>query len=194
MRQTYQHAKRLQIQQKSLLTGRLKMLADRQGNASTELACGLTEEVVRNFGEVRLRVFGTSMVPAILPGDMVSIQQANLNEISKGEIVLFVRAGRLFVHRVTSPAGAVAVVGSAEPCLITRGDRLRQDDGPVTSGELLGRVVSVERNNRRIEFKSNRSNRLMMRLLQSSDGITSLYLRLASCWRTIFLGRAKCQV
>jgi signal peptidase I len=170
------------------------MLADSQGNASMELACGLTEEVIRNFGEVRLRVFGTSMVPSILPGDLVLIQRANLNEISQGEIVLFLRAGRLFVHRVINPAGAATADGFAEPCLITRGDRLRQDDGPVSSSELLGRVVSVERDNRKIDFKSNGSNRLMVRLLQSSDRVTSIYLRLASYWRTIFLGRAKCQV
>ena len=76
------------------------MRADIQGNASIELACGLAEEVVRAFGEVRLRVFGTSMVPSILPGDLVLIQRANLHEISAGEVVLFLQNGRLFVHRV----------------------------------------------------------------------------------------------
>jgi signal peptidase I len=157
-----------------------------------ELACGLTEEVVRNFGEVRLRVFGTSMVPSILPGDLVLIQKANLNEISQGEIVLFLRDGRLFVHRVTSPAGTSD--GSADQFLITRGDRQWQDDGPVSSSELLGRVVSLERDNRSIDLKPACSNRMIARLLQSSDRVTSLYLRLASYWRAISPGRANCQV
>ena len=65
-----------------------------------ELACGLAQEVVHNFGEVRLRVFGTSMVPAVLPGDQILIQRATLEEILPGEIAVFLRAGRLFVHRV----------------------------------------------------------------------------------------------
>jgi signal peptidase I len=170
------------------------MLADSQGNASMELACGLTEEVIRNFGEVRLRVFGTSMVPSILPGDLVLIQKASLNEISQGEIVLFLRDGRLFVHRVISPAGAATSDGSADQFLVTRGDRQRQDDGPVSSSELLGRVVSLERDNRSIDLKPDCSNRMIVRLLQSSDRVTSLYLRLASYWRTISPGRANCQV
>ena len=162
-------------------------------NVAATLACGLTGDIVRAFGEVRLRVFGTSMVPSILPGDLVSIQQANLIEISQGEIVLFLRSGRLFVHRVVRKECS-AVEEFAEACLITRGDRQQQDDAPVSSSELLGRVVSVERGNRKIELGRKASNGWMARLLQSSDGVTSLYLRLASYWRTFFLGRAKCQV
>ena len=81
-----------------------------------------------------------------------------------------------------------------EPCLITRGDRLRHDDPPVSSPELLGRVVSIERDNRKVELSANGPNHLIARLLQSSDRVTYLYLRLAACWRTLFLRRAKCQV
>src|SRR5580700_2818508 len=80
------------------------MRADSQGNASIEMACGLAEEVVRTFGQVRLRVFGTSMVPSILPGDLISIQRATVSEISIGEIVLYSREERLFAHRVVGAA------------------------------------------------------------------------------------------
>lgn len=170
------------------------MLADRQGNASIELACGLAEEVVRNFGELRLRVFGTSMVPSILPGDLVFIHRANLNEISPGEIVLFLQNGRLFVHRVVNRKVAGTPGGGEEPCLITRGDRLRHDDPPVSSSELLGRVISIERDNRKVELLANGSNGPIVRLLRSSDQATSIYLRLAVRWRALFLRGAKCQV
>src|ERR1700676_5350556 len=113
------------------------MRADVQGNASMELACGLAEEVVRTFGEVRLRVFGTSMVPSILPGDLISVQRAGVSEISSGEIVLYLREGRLFAHRM------VALDANSEHArLITRGDRLLHNDPPVSSAELLGRVIS----------------------------------------------------
>jgi len=169
------------------------MLTDDQGNVSTELACGLAEEVVRTFGEVRLRVFGTSMVPSILPGDLVSIHRASLNEIFPGEVVLFLRKGRLFVHRVVDRKVAATADSPGESCLITRGDRLRRDDPPVSSSELLGRVVSIERDNRKVELPAMGSNQPIARLLQSSDRVTSLYLRLAACWRTIFLRGAKCR-
>ena len=169
------------------------MRADIQGNASIEMACGLAEEVVRTFGEVRLRVFGTSMVPSILPGDLVSIQRASLHEISPGEVVLFLQKGRLFIHRVVDRKVVATADRPEEPCLITRGDRLRHDDPPVSSPELLGRVVSIERDNRKVALLPHEPSRLIVRLLQSSDRVTYLYLRLAACWRNLFLRRAKCQ-
>jgi signal peptidase I len=170
------------------------MLTDDQGNASIELACGLAQEVVRAFGEVRLRVFGTSMAPSILPGDLVSIHRAALNEISPGEVVLFLRKGRLFVHRVVGRKVLATADGSGESCLITRGDRLRQIDPPVSSAEFLGRVVSIERDNRRVDLPAVGSHHLITTLLQASDRLTYLYLRLAGFGRTAFLRRAKCQV
>lgn len=168
------------------------MRADDQGNASLELACGLAEEIVREFGEVRLRVFGTSMVPSILPGDLVLIQRANLREILPGEVVLFLQTGRLFVHRVADRKVLATADGSEEAHLITRGDRLRHDDPPVSSRELLGRLVSIERHHRKVQLMAHEPNRLMVRLLQSSDHATYLYLRLAAGWRGLFLRRAKC--
>ncbi len=171
------------------------MRADLQGNASIELACGLAEEVVRTFGEVRLRVFGTSMVPSIFPGDLVTIHRASLHEISKGEVVLFLRQGRLFVHRAVDrkPARAGAT-GHEEPLLITRGDRMPHNDPAVSSSELLGRVVCIERHSRKVELPARVPNHFLARLLQSSDRVTYVYLRLASCWRALFLRRTKCPV
>jgi signal peptidase I len=169
------------------------MLTDLQAKDSTKLACGLAEEVVRTFGEVRLRVFGTSMVPSILPGDLISIQRASLQDICTGEVVLFLQRGRFFVHRVV---GRKAVASSDRPgnsCLITRGDRLRHDDPPVSSPELLGRVVAIERDNRKVELLAHGSNRPIVRLLRASDCVTYLYLRLATCWRILFLRREKCR-
>lgn len=167
-----------------------------QRHASIELACGLAEEVVRTFGKVRLCAFGTSMVPSILPGDLLAIQKAGLQEIAVGEVVLFSQNGRLFIHRVVDRQVSSTGDSLEEPCLITRGDRLGHNDPPVSSGELLGRVVSVERGNRQVELLAQpvRSNRLIVRLLRTSDRATYFYLRIAAYWRAIFLREAKCRV
>lgn len=171
------------------------MLADVQKSASTEVGCGLAEEIVRTFGEVRLCVVGTSMVPSILPGDLVSIRKASSREIFFGDVVVFQQCGRLLVHRVVSWKVATTPSGTAgEPVLITRGDRLRHDDPPVPSSALLGRVVSLERNNRKIDLPVPESLGLLARLFRASDRATYLYLRLVDCWRTLFLRRTKCQV
>ena len=169
------------------------MLTVDPGNASVELACGLTEEVVRTFGTVRLRVFGTSMVPSILPGDLVLIHKASLNDISPGEVVMFLQKGRLFVHRVVDRKVVATTGRPEESCLITRGDRLRHEDPPVPESELLGRLVFIDRDNQKVELPAHEPSRLIVRLLQSSDRVTYLYLWLAAGWRNLSLRRAKCQ-
>jgi hypothetical protein len=53
------------LQQKSILNGlAARELMNGSGNVSATLACGLAGEVVRTFGDVRLRVFGSSMPAA----------------------------------------------------------------------------------------------------------------------------------
>ena len=117
------------------------------GKSSTTLGCELAGEVIRTFGEVRLRVLGTSMVPSIHPGDVISVHHAGLSEMSPGEIALYLREGRLFVHRVVTRAGS-----PNRPLLVMRGDRLSKADPPVCSSELLGRVHLIER----LACRSNR--------------------------------------
>jgi hypothetical protein len=133
------------------------------------------------------------MVPSILPGDLVLIQRASPHEISPGEVVLFLQEGRLFVHRVVDRKVVATAGRSEKSCLITRGDRLRHEDPPVTEPELLGRLVSIERDHQKVELPAHEPSRLIVRLLQSSDRVTYLYLWLAAGWRNLFLRRAKCQ-
>lgn len=161
------------------------------GTASATLKCELAREVVSTFGEVRLRVLGTSMVPTIHPGDLVSVQRAGLSEISPGEIALYTREGRLFVHRVVARAGS-----AEQPLLILRGDRLCQNDPPVCASELLGRVHFIERGPRRLQPAAGLSmwERMILQLLRFSDRATYLYLRLDAGRQRLFPGRTECRV
>jgi signal peptidase I len=151
------------------------MLMNRRENVAATVASGLAGEVVRTFGQVRLRVFGTSMAPSILPGDLICVQHAGVSEISTGEIVLYSRDGRMFAHRVVDLVG-----GGNDALLITRGDRLCHNDPPVSSGELLGRVTSVGRGNfqRRPAIRLSVCERLIARLLRRSDQATYFYVRI----------------
>jgi signal peptidase I len=168
---------------------------NRPENAATALGCGLASEVVRTFGEVRLRVFGTSMVPSILPGDLISVQRASLSEISPGEIVLYSRGGRLFAHRVVGRTGSLE-----SPRLITRGDRLSHNDPLVSPAELLGRVNSIQCGdgieNRQVRPAARLSpwKGLIVRVLRMSDRATYLYLRVAAYRQSYFSGGAACRV
>src|SRR3979411_594406 len=166
-------------------------------DGSTKLACVLADEVVRRFGTICLRVFGTSMVPSVLPGDLISVQRASVSEISPGEIVLYMREGRLFAHRVVGYTGGYQ--RHDDSYLITRGDRLSHNDPPVSSSELLGRVTSIQcvdgigYRQVRSSGRQSAAEQIMVRVLQISDHATYLYLRLNRYWRRIFSGEATCR-
>lgn len=142
------------------------------------LGCDLAAEVAGRFGSVRIRVLGTSMAPAILPGDVLSVERAEAAQVSPGEIVVFARPGRMVAHRV------VAKRGAPDGTLITQGDRLRREDDPVSGNELIGRVTQVERRGARIGVPSGTGMRWRMacRFLRRSDFATSLYLRFAGLY------------
>jgi hypothetical protein len=154
------------------------------------IARTLAEEVLQTFGEVRLRAFGTSMVPSILPGDLISIQRAALHDISLGEVVLFSQGDRLFLHRVVNRHVAKSA-DISESCLITRGDRLCHDDPPICSVELLGRVVSIQRGTQRVKptLGRGRLRQLLAYVLRASDLATRLFIHFVVWRRFVFSER-----
>jgi hypothetical protein len=64
------------------------------------LGCELVVETLRSFGQLRLRVNGASMLPAVWPGDILTITREAGAPPLPGDIVLFGREGRLVAHRV----------------------------------------------------------------------------------------------
>jgi signal peptidase len=146
--------------------------------------CNLVSEAVRAAGRVRLRVSGTSMVPAMRPGDLITVERARAAEIAPGEIVVFTRSGRLVVHRVTGVTAAPGLaksVSESEPALQTRGDCARRKDPIVRDSELLGRVTQIERSGHRVQprTKLGTGQQIISRLLRVSDRAARLYVRVS---------------
>jgi hypothetical protein len=83
-----------------------------QDAAKRELAA----EVIRQFGEVSLRVTGTSMLPAVWPGDVITVRRQSAAELPLGQIVLCYRNQAFSAHRL---------IGKGDDGLITHGDSLR---------------------------------------------------------------------
>src|SRR5437868_69272 len=102
--------------------------------------CSLAAQTLRSWGVLKLRATGLSMLPTLWPGDLLTIKSHEPEHVEARDIVLFMRRGRFFIHRVLSKrlTGQSAV-------LITRGDCMYKDDPPVRSGELLGKVTEVRR-------------------------------------------------
>lgn len=133
MRKDCGHVGDLQLFAKDLLT-----LSDAQSDGNGCPANWETErpfvaaDSLRASGRLRLRVRGESMVPSLWPGDEVEVLRCAPEEMRCGEIVLAMRDGRFFVHRL---------VGRSD----TGGFLLRGDSMPAAHPEyaeqaLLGRV------------------------------------------------------
>jgi hypothetical protein len=116
-----------------------------RARAERELAL----EVLQHHGFVTLRALGTSMLPTLWPGDLLRIERTNAQVVGLGDLVLFRREERLYIHRL------IAIGPSADGALITRGDSLPQADPPFSPGQLLGRVTGVTREGRAIPLKRN---------------------------------------
>ncbi len=83
------------------------------------------------------------MLPAVWPGDLLTIHRAVCNEIAAGDILLVLRDHRFCIHRLVGWK-----LGRDGLLSVTRGDSMPQDDPPVAASEVLGRVASIRRGNR----------------------------------------------
>jgi signal peptidase I len=168
--------------QQEVFLGPEFLTSDQFSDLFSAMGSDLVGEIVRNFGRACVSVKGTSMTPAVQPGDILSIQHVDFQEISIGQIVLYARDGRLITHRVVEKSA-----GAQTPHLITRGDRIVQNDYPVSPDELLGRVKFIERGGRRFQPADHPGvpRQLLCRMLRASDRATSIYLRLAEFCRAV---------
>jgi Peptidase S24-like len=112
----------------------------------------LAAEVLHRFGEVCFVAHGSSMIPSIYPGDLLTVRSESIANARTGEIVLFLLGGRLFVHRVVRKWPERNRVVFA-----TRGDALTQEDPSVDGTQLLGRVTSIVRRGKPVKFATRLS-------------------------------------
>jgi len=142
----------------------------------TELAMSsLVSEAIRSFGQVRLKVAGCSMLPALRPGDVVLVERAESHEFKAGDVVQIVLDGHLVCHRLIRGQGGG---------FVTRGDASPHADPPVEADQILGRVSRVLRAGRDIDPRLTWPRRLTARVLQrgglSARGLSYL---IRQAWR-----------
>jgi signal peptidase I len=138
------------------------------------LKCDLAAEVLRSSGQLRLRVRGSSMLPAVWPGDVLLIGRIEAKAVALGDLVLYARDRRFFVHRVIGRIGDSTISDSmisesttgeattgestlGESKTLTRGDAMPQPDLPVLAADILGRVAFLVRDGKLIEPKKSLS-------------------------------------
>lgn len=98
----------------------------------------LTQEVLAQGFCIRVKGRGFSMYPFVRTGDTLLIEPKTPAELNIGDIIFYRRSTGLYVaHRLIKKNDSAT--------LITKGDNLHYYDEPVPAEQVLGRVVSVER-------------------------------------------------
>lgn len=131
--------------------------------------CDLVARVVRGAGLANLKVTGLSMLPAIWPGDLLTVRSLPPDRLQPGQILLYRRQGKLTAHRILRIAG---------DHLVTRGDCVPSLDPPVAWDEVVGQVVGISRNGRPVKLQPSLGQRAAAWLLRRSEACTWLLLHL----------------
>jgi len=150
LRQNLGDSSPVQIQSKGFLSESAAM--DTVEFSPHEARLSLASEILRKFGVLRLAVYGSSMVPTIFPGEVVTVHRVAASEVQCGDVVLYARGGRVFAHRVVRKGGT-----PGRMAWVTRGDALSENDPLVSERELLGNVTTIVRGKNQIVIRQHRS-------------------------------------
>ena len=140
-----------------------------------ECKTALAAQTLRAGSSIRLQVMGSSMLPSIWPGDVITIDKVLVDEMVPGDIVVCERDARFFVHRLMGMSESTDGIRWE-----TRGDSLPQNDPPFSESHLLGRVSHILRGDRAIIPKPTRSSltRFLSWMICHLDSARNLALRL----------------
>jgi signal peptidase I len=108
---------------------------------------------VRIGGSATVRVVASSMYPWVRPGDQAFIRRYDFSQITPGDVILYERANRLFIHRVIRRITRPSLAGNII-LLVVKGDALDRPDAPVAAKEFLGRAIRIHRGKRHIDLES----------------------------------------
>jgi len=136
-------------------------------------------ELLRQGHQVKFKAPGDSMYPTICDGDFITVEQKKPSDLCVGDIILYHHSSGVVAHRVirivkkgdftsilpgSSSQSDLTQSSSLSPqpietqpsalspqhCFTLQGDAAINDDDPVCADQILGKVVSIERNGRRI--------------------------------------------
>jgi hypothetical protein len=129
----------------------------------------ISTALLEQGNSVRFRPGGHSMSPAIRDGEAVTVAPVRASEVRRGDIILYHTERGLIAHRVLKLRGEIDA-----RVFITRGDASTSCDAPVNASQVLGRLICVERNGRRLSLKGRR----VIILLRARRALSRLKARL----------------
>lgn len=155
-------------------------------NDNTDLFSEMLEETLNRGYSIRFRAPGDSMYPTICDSDLITVEPIKPAAVIVGDIILYEHKSKVTVHRVmrilkrSEKNSRSALQGPQDRSLsetlefVFRGDAAIKYDDPIRADQILGKVVSIERNGRRFDpyrlriklhYKTRRTASRIKRLL-----------------------------
>lgn len=132
-----------------------------EGNPAEPVFATVVADLLGKGVRVRFRASGSSMAPAILDGDTITVEPVAAERLRPGDVLLVRRGAGVVAHRLVRRSQRT----DGGPHVLLRGDAADSDDAPVPATDLLGRVVEVERAESRTNPSAWRAR--LMALLRS---------------------------
>lgn len=151
----------------------------------TKLIGELVGEGVAGGGRIRLEVATDSMRPLINPKDKIVVRGGGIDDLTRGDILLFLRDGNLLAHRLLFKQK-----GGDEIGLVTKADNAFIADEPISCRQLLGRIITIEKGSRTINLEARRW-KILNRLLGELSLLEWSAFKVARWLKRIILGNYK---
>ena len=100
---------------------------------------------------VRFAATGRSMDPAIREGEMIHVEPVDCAALAVDDIILFGTTRGLTAHRVVEVIAPIETRAS-QRLFLSRGDSFSAWFEPVAAEQILGLVIAVERDGRRLDL------------------------------------------
>lgn len=109
--------------------------------AGSHIFTEVVESLLAEGFRVRFRAEGRSMQPAVRDGECIVVAPVVARDVARDDVVLSETWRGPVAHRVV----AITTTSDGARRFVLRGDASLECDRPVSSAEVLGRVVGVER-------------------------------------------------
>jgi len=176
-------------------------------NCPQQLFIDMSTELLRQGKNVRFRAPGLSMHPTIKEGETIIVIPISSFDIKRGDILLYIVGRKIIAHRVvgiekkkSDSSNQPSTQYPAQPptqssklssrLFLLRGDASSTYDEPVQAQQVLGKVVSVERQGRKIDLYSRKARMLHVAYTRASR-LKRLILCLLRKWDQIFIFNKK---
>jgi signal peptidase I len=138
-----------------------------------EMTFSLLKSAINRDGWLNLPAYGDSMFPYIQQGDLCRFTPCNPAFIRKGDVILFSSdSGQLIAHRFVQKKTI-----KNKQLFVFKGDTNLGFDQPVEQERILGRLVSIEKQN--IKITSNQvSSRLWGKIILTIPALSGVLRKL----------------